>query len=62
MKSYILPIIFQFNGTVEVQATSLEKAQSIIKKKIHATSSIQNDQDNEPFDHRYITHYDIDMK
>lgn len=57
MKTYTLPIQFQFNGTVEVQASSLEEAQSIIKKNIHATSHIQNDQDNES-----ITDYSIDMK
>lgn len=62
MKTYTLPIIFQFNGTIEVQATSEQEARSIIKKNIHSTSHIQNDQDNEPFDHRSITNYDIDMK
>lgn len=62
MKTYTLPITFQFNGTVEVQATSEEDARSIIKKNIHSTAHIQNDQDNEPFDHRSITNYDIDMK
>lgn len=57
MKTYILPVQFQFNGTIEVQATSLEEAQSIIKKNIHASAHIQNDQDNES-----ITDYSIDMK
>lgn len=62
MKTYTLPITFQFNGTVEVQATSEEEARDIIKKNIHSTAHIQNDQDNEPTDHRSITNYDIDMK
>jgi len=62
MKSYTLPVQFQFNGTVEVQATSEEEARDIIKKNIHATSHIQNNQDNEPTDHRSITDYSIDMK
>jgi len=58
MKTYTLPIQFQFNGTVEVQASSLEEARSIIEKNLHATSSIENDQDNQPS----ITDYNIDMK
>lgn len=62
MKTYTLPIIFQFNGTIEVQATSEQEARSIIKKNIHANSHIQNDQDNEPTDHRSITDYNIDLK
>lgn len=63
MQTYTLPVQFQFNGTIEVQATSLEEAQSIIKKNIHASHiTIQNDQDNEPTDYRSITDYSIDMK
>lgn len=62
MKTYTLPIQFQFNGTVEVQAISEQEARSIIKKNIHATSSIENNQNNMPFDHRSITDYNIDMK
>ena len=62
MKTYILPIQFQFNGTIEVQATSEQEARSIIKKNIHSTAHIQNDQDNEPTDHRSITDYNIDLK
>lgn len=58
MKTYTLPIQFQFNGTVEVQATSEDEAKTIIEKNLHATSSIQNDQDHEPT----ITDYNIDMK
>jgi len=58
MKTYTLPIQFQFNGTVEVQATSEQEARSIIEKNLHATTHIENDQDNQPS----ITDYNIDMK
>lgn len=45
MKTYTLPIQFQFNGTVEVQATSEQEARSIIEKNIHATNiTIENNQ------------------
>lgn len=62
MKTYTLPIQFQFNGTIEVQATSEEEAKAIIEKNLHATSFIENNQNYQPFDHRSITNYDIDMK
>lgn len=58
MKTYTLPIQFQFNGTVEVQASSEDEAKTIIEKNLHATSSIKNNQDNQSS----ITDYNIDMK
>lgn len=62
MKTYIIPIQFQFNGTVEVQATSLEEANATIQKYMHATAHIENNQVYQPFDHRSITDYNIDLK
>lgn len=58
MKTYTLPIQFQFNGTVEVQAISEQEARSIIEKNMHTTINIENDQNNQPS----ITDYNIDMK
>ena len=62
MKTFIIPIQFQFNGVVEVQAESLEDAKRDIEKYMHATINIQNDQDNQPTDQRNITDYNIDLK
>ena len=62
MQSFIVPISFQFNGVVEVQAESLEDAKRDIEKYMHATINIQDDQDNLPTDHRSITDYNIDLK
>ena len=62
MKTFIIPIQFQFNGTIEVQAESLDEANAIIEKYMHATINIENDQDNQPTDHRSITDYNIPMK
>ena len=62
MKTFIIPVSFQFNGVVEVQAESLEDAKRDIEKYMHATSHIENDQDNQPTDHRSITDYNIDLK
>lgn len=60
MKTYTLPIQFQFQWTIEVQANSLDEANAIIEKNIRATSiTIENNQTNEPFDHRSITNIDI---
>lgn len=44
MQSFIVPVSFQFNGVVEVQAESLEDAKRDIEKYMHATQNIQNDQ------------------
>lgn len=62
MKTFIIPIQFQFNGVVEVQAESLDEANTIIEKNMYATSHIENNQDNQPTDHRSITDYNIPMK
>ena len=43
MQSFIIPIQFQFNGTVEVQAESLEDAKRDIEKYMHAIINIEND-------------------
>lgn len=55
MKTFIIPIQFQFNGVVEVQAESLEDTKCDIEKYMHATINIQNDQNN-------ITDYSFPMK
>lgn len=62
MKTFIIPIQFQFNGVVEVQAESLEDAKRDIEKYMHATINIENDQDNQPTDQRNITDYSFPMK
>lgn len=62
MKTFIVPVSFQFNGTVEVQAESLEDANRDIEKNMYATAHIENNQDHQPFDHRSITDYNIDLK
>jgi len=62
MKTYIIPIKFQFNGTIEVQAESLDEANATIEKNMHATINIENDQYNQPTDYRSITDYNIDLK
>ncbi len=62
MKTFIIPIQFQFNGTVEVQAESLEDAKRDIEKYMHATAHIENNQDHQPTDYRSITDYNIPMK
>ena len=62
MQSFIIPIQFQFNGTIEVQADSLDEAKRDIEKYMHATSHIENDQDNLPTDQRNITDYSFPMK
>ena len=62
MKTFIIPIQFQFNGVVEVQAESLEDAKRDIEKYMHATINIQDDQDNLPTDQRNITDYSFPMK
>ena len=62
MQSFIVPISFQFNGVVEVQAESLEDAKRDIEKYMHATQHVQNDQDNIPTDQRNITDYSFPMK
>lgn len=62
MKTFIIPIQFQFNGTIEVQAESLDEATTTIQKNMYATAHIENNQDHQPFDHRSITDYNIDLK
>ena len=62
MKTFIIPIQFQFNGVVEVQADSLDEATTTIQKNMYATAHIENNQDYQPFDHRSITDYNIDIK
>jgi len=62
MKTFIIPIQFQFNGTVEVQAESLEDANATIEKNMHATAHIENNQDHQPTDYRPITDYNISIK
>lgn len=62
MKSFIIPVSFQFNGTVEVQAESLDEATTMIQKYMHATINIQDDQNNLPTDQRNITDYSFPMK
>jgi hypothetical protein len=62
MKTFIVPVSFQFNGTVEVQAESLEDAKRDIEKYMHATINIQDDQNNLPTDQRNITDYSFPMK
>lgn len=55
MKTFIIPVSFQFNGTVEVQAESLDEATNTIQKYMHATINIQDDQNN-------LTDYNIPIK
>ena len=62
MKTFIIPIAFQFNGVVEVQAESLDEATTTIQKNMYATAHIENNQAYQPFDHRSITDYNIDLK
>lgn len=62
MKSFIIPVSFQFNGVVEVQAESLDEATTTIQKNMHATAHIENNQDHQPTDYRSITDYNIPMK
>lgn len=59
MKTYAIPIQFQFNGTVEIRAESMQEARMNIMKYISATCYIQNAQINIPFDHRNIIDTDI---
>lgn len=53
MKTFIIPIQFQFNGVVEVHAESLEDAKRDIEKNMHATINIENDQYNQPTDYSF---------
>jgi len=62
MKTFIIPLSFQFNGTIEVQAESLDEATTMIQKNMHATAHIENNQDHQPTDYRSITDYNIPMK
>ena len=62
MQSFIVPVSFQFNGVIEVQAESLDEATTTIQKYMYATAHIRNNQTYQPFDHRSITDYNIDLK
>lgn len=62
MKTFIIPIQFQFNGVVEVQAESLDEATTTIQKYMYATAHIRNNQTYQPTDYRSITDYNIDLK
>ena len=59
MKTFIIPIQFQFNGVVEVQAESLEDAKRDIEKNMHATINIENDQYNQPTDYSFPMKWDL---
>jgi len=59
MKSFIVPVSFQFNGVVEVQAESLEDAKRDIEKYMHATINIQDDQNNLPTDYSFPMKWDL---
>ena len=59
MKSFIVPVSFQFNGVFEVQAESLEDAKRDIEKYMHATINIQDDQNYLPTDYSFPMKWDL---